>query len=56
MEPKFNNEIINKSDGTKFGKTESGAVWLAAEQTSPYEFHQFFLNQEDSETFKLLKI
>jgi tyrosyl-tRNA synthetase len=45
--------LLTKSDGTKFGKTESGAVWLDAEETSPYEFYQFFLNQEDGKTFKL---
>ena len=47
--------MVTKSDGTKFGKTESGAVWLDAEKTSPCEFYQFFLNQEDSDTFKLLE-
>jgi len=47
--------LLTKSDGTKFGKTESGAVRLHAEKTSPYGFYQFFLNQEDSETLKLVK-
>ncbi|AHF58207.1 tyrosine--tRNA ligase [Spiroplasma eriocheiris] len=47
--------LLTKADGTKFGKTESGAVWLDPEKTSPYEFYQFFYNQEDIETFKLLK-
>jgi tyrosyl-tRNA synthetase len=40
--------MITKSDGTKFGKTESGAVWLDPRKTSPYRFYQFFVNTEDS--------
>ena len=40
--------LITKSDGTKFGKTESGAVWLDPQKTSPYRFYQFFINTEDS--------
>lgn len=40
--------LITKSDGTKFGKTESGAVWLDPKKTSPYRFYQFFVNTEDS--------
>ncbi|HEY1764402.1 MAG TPA: tyrosine--tRNA ligase [Opitutaceae bacterium] len=40
--------LITKSDGTKFGKTESGAVWLDPAKTSPYRFYQFFINTEDS--------
>ncbi|MEO7412697.1 MAG: tyrosine--tRNA ligase [Opitutaceae bacterium] len=39
--------LITKSDGTKFGKTEGGAVWLDPEKTSPYRFYQFFINTED---------
>ena len=39
--------LITKSDGTKFGKTESGAVWLDPRKTSPYRFYQFFINTED---------
>ncbi len=39
--------LITKSDGSKFGKTEGGAVWLDAEKTSPYRFYQFFVNTED---------
>ena len=39
--------LITKSDGTKFGKTESGAVWLDPQRTSPYKFYQFFVNTED---------
>jgi len=40
--------LITKADGTKFGKTEDGAVWLDAAKTSPYRFYQFFINTEDS--------
>jgi len=40
--------LITKADGSKFGKTESGAVWLDPEKTSPYRFYQFFINTEDS--------
>src|SRR6202167_6145623 len=40
--------LITKADGTKFGKTESGAVWLDPRKTSPYRFYQFFINTEDS--------
>ena len=47
--------LITKSDGTKFGKTEGGAVWLAPERTSVYRFYQFFIQSEDSEVIKLLK-
>jgi tyrosyl-tRNA synthetase len=47
--------LITKSDGTKFGKTESGSVWLAPERTSPYRFYQFWLNTEDSDVVKYLK-
>jgi tyrosyl-tRNA synthetase len=40
--------LVVKADGTKFGKTESGTVWLDADRTSPYQFYQFFLNTEDA--------
>jgi tyrosyl-tRNA synthetase len=40
--------LITKADGTKFGKTESGAVWLDPARTSPYRFYQFFINTEDA--------
>ena len=40
--------LITKADGVKYGKTESGTLWLDPEMTSPYAFHQFFLNAEDS--------
>lgn len=47
--------LLLKEDGTKFGKTESKAVWLDENKTSPYEFYQFFYNQDDKQTIKLLK-
>ncbi len=47
--------LIVKSDGTKFGKTESGSVWLDPKQTSPYEFYQFWINTSDAEVVKRLK-
>ena len=48
--------LIKKADGTKFGKTESGNVWLDAEKTSPYEFYQFWLNASDSDAENYIKI
>jgi tyrosyl-tRNA synthetase len=42
-------QLIKKSDGTKFGKTESGAVWLDPKKTSPYKFYQFWLNASDDD-------
>ena len=48
--------LITKADGTKFGKTESGNVWLDAEKTSPYEFYQFWLNTSDEDAVKYIKI
>jgi tyrosyl-tRNA synthetase len=47
--------LITKADGTKFGKTEGGAVWLDPEKTSPYRFYQFFVNTEDSMVVQYLK-
>ena len=47
--------LITKADGTKFGKTESGAVWLTADRTSPYAFHQFWLNTSDADVGKYLR-
>lgn len=44
-----------KADGTKFGKTAGGAIWLDAEKTSPYEFYQFWLNQDDRDVVRYLK-
>ena len=48
--------LITKADGTKFGKTESGNIWLSAEYTSPYKFYQFWLNTADSDAEKYIKI
>jgi tyrosyl-tRNA synthetase len=47
--------LLTKSDGGKFGKTESGAVWLTQDRTSPYAFHQFWLNAADADVLRLLK-
>ncbi|MBM4006607.1 MAG: tyrosine--tRNA ligase [Planctomycetes bacterium] len=47
--------LLLKADGTKFGKSESGNVWLSAEKTSPYRFHQFFLNASDDQVGQLLR-
>jgi len=47
--------LITKSDGTKFGKTASGAVWLSAERTSPYRFYQFWYNTDDRDVINYLK-
>ncbi len=48
--------LVNKADGGKFGKTESGAVWLTAERTSPYAYYQFWLNAADADVPKYLRI
>lgn len=48
--------LMTKSDGGKFGKTESGNVWLDPERTSPYQFYQFWLNIADSDAEKYIKI
>ena len=48
--------LLTKADGTKFGKTEQGTVWLDPDMTSPYAFHQFFLNAEDSQVMGYLQI
>ncbi|MDO8148574.1 tyrosine--tRNA ligase [Isoptericola sp. b515] len=48
--------LITKADGTKFGKTEGGAVWLDPELMSPYAFYQFWLNQSDADVVRFLKI
>ena len=47
--------LVTKSDGTKFGKTEGGAVWLNAKKTSPYQFYQFWLKVTDADVYKFLK-
>lgn len=48
--------LIKKADGTKFGKTAGGNVWLDAEKTSPYEFYQYWLNASDEDAEKYIKI
>ncbi|HEX2263179.1 MAG TPA: tyrosine--tRNA ligase [Pseudonocardiaceae bacterium] len=48
--------LITKADGTKFGKTESGTVWLDPELTSPYAFYQFWINTEDSQVAGYLRV
>lgn len=48
--------LIKKADGTKFGKTESGSVWLDPEKTSPYAFYQFWLNASDSDAANYIRI
>lgn len=49
-------QLIKKADGTKFGKTESGAVWLDTARTSPYQFYQFWLNAGDDDVKKFIRI
>lgn len=48
--------LVTKADGTKFGKTAGGAVWLDSKKTSPYEFYQFWINAADADVIKYLKI
>ena len=48
--------LVTKADGTKFGKSAGGAVWLDAEKTSPYEFYQFWINTADADVIKYMKI
>lgn len=52
----FTIPLVTKSDGTKFGKSAGGAVWLDAQKTSPYEFYQFWINTADADVIKYLKI
>jgi len=47
--------LITKADGTKFGKTAGGAIWLDAEKTSPYEFYQFWINTDDRDVIKFIR-
>src|SRR6185295_2821820 len=47
--------LLTKSDGTKYGKTATGTVWLDPRRTSTYRFYQFFVQNEDDEVVKLLK-
>jgi tyrosyl-tRNA synthetase len=49
-------QLIKKSDGTKFGKTESGAIWLDPKKTSPYKFYQFWLNASDDDAKSWIRI
>lgn len=48
--------LVTKADGTKFGKSAGGAVWLDAKKTTPYEFYQFWINTADADVIKYLKI
>ena len=48
--------LLTKSDGTKMGKTESGAVWLSPERTSPYPFYQYWINVDDADAGKCLRM
>jgi tyrosyl-tRNA synthetase len=48
--------LIKKADGTKFGKTESGSVWLDPDRTTPYEFYQFWLNSSDADAGNYIRI
>jgi tyrosyl-tRNA synthetase len=52
----FTTPLITKADGTKFGKTETGTVWLDPAMTTPYAFYQFWLNQDDRDTPGYLKV
>jgi tyrosyl-tRNA synthetase len=47
--------LVTKADGTKFGKTESGTIWLDPNKTSPYAFYQFWLNTADADVYQFLK-
>ncbi len=49
------NQLVTKSDGTKIGKSESGAIYLNADRTSPYRFHQYWLNSADEDALKFLR-
>ena len=48
--------LVTKADGTKFGKSEKGNIWLDGEKTSPYEFYQFWLNQSDDDSERFIKL
>jgi tyrosyl-tRNA synthetase len=52
----FATPLLTKTDGTKFGKTETGTVWLDPEMTSPYALHQYFVNVEDEKVIEYLKV
>jgi tyrosyl-tRNA synthetase len=49
------NPLVTRADGKKIGKSESGAVWLSADRTSPYQFYQYWINTEDADVIKFLK-
>lgn len=51
----FTIPLVTKADGKKFGKSESGTIWLDPEKTSPYEFYQFWINTSDDDVIKFLK-
>ncbi|MDR0805929.1 MAG: tyrosine--tRNA ligase [Enterobacteriaceae bacterium] len=51
----FTVPLITKADGTKFGKTEGGAIWLDPKKTSPYKFYQFWINTADADVYRFLK-
>lgn len=51
----FTIPLVTKADGKKFGKSESGTIWLDSEKTSPYEFYQFWINTSDDDVIKFLK-
>ena len=48
--------LVTKADGTKFGKSEKGNIWLDAEKTTPYEFYQFWVNQSDEDSERFIKL
>lgn len=52
----FTNPLVTKSDGGKFGKTESGNIWLDPAKTSPYQFYQFWLNASDTDATRWIKL
>ena len=47
--------LVTKADGSKFGKTESGTIWISPTKTSPYAFYQFWLNVADADVYKFLR-
>jgi tyrosyl-tRNA synthetase len=47
--------LVSKEDGTKFGKTEAGTIWLDAQKTTPYQFYQFWINTDDTDVIRFLK-
>ena len=51
----FTNPLVTKADGGKFGKSEKGSVWLTADRTSPFRFHQYWLNTADADVVRFLK-